>query len=162
MDAQQATVLKHSTPENDQNVPVTLCPRCCALSLWLSEPCRSGPTEVSAPNDLSSSFRCSLLPCRRPTQHGTRLQTRCVVTRDIPRGGTRNVQNGMHTGLRSKGHNKRLQLEHCKHTCLLLHLKNHRRILVLRDVTAPHGVALGRVCVGQLVLSGVKGQHGIE
>ena len=40
------------------------------------------------------------------------------------------------------------QLEHCTHTCLLLHLKNHRRILVLHDVAARHGVALGEVCVG--------------
>ena len=48
------------------------------------------------------------------------------------------------------------QLEHCAHTCLLLHLKNHRRILVLHDVAARHGVALGEVGVGQLVLTGVE------
>ena len=47
-----------------------------------------------------------------------------------------------------QGHNERLQLEHCTHTCLLLHLKNHRRILVLRDVVARHGVALREVGVG--------------
>ena len=103
-----------------------------------------------------------LLPCRRPTWHGTQLQRRCVVTRDIPKGSARNVEDAMHTGLRRKGRNERLQLEHCKHTCLLLHLKNHRRILVLCDVIARHGVALGQVGVGQLVLSGVQGQHGTE
>ena len=48
----------------------------------------------------------------------------------------------MHTGLRGKGHNERLQREHCKHTCLLLHLKNHRRILVLRDVTTRQEVPM--------------------
>ena len=68
----------------------------------------------------------------------------------------------MNTGLRGKGNNERPQLEHCKHTCLLLHLKNHRRILVLLDVTAPHGVALGQLGVGQVVLSGVQGQYGTE
>ena len=40
------------------------------------------------------------------------------------------------------------QLEHCTHTCLLLHLKNHHRILVLRDVAARPGVTLGEVGVG--------------
>ena len=65
----------------------------------------------------------------------------------------------MHSGLRGKRHNERLQLEHWKHTCLLLHLKNHRRIMVLRDVTARHGVALGHLGVGYLVLTGVERQH---
>ena len=68
----------------------------------------------------------------------------------------------MHTGLRGEGHNERLQPKQCKHTCLLLHLKNHRRILVLRDITPRHGVALGQVSVGQLVLTRVQGQHGTE
>ena len=68
----------------------------------------------------------------------------------------------MHTGLRGNRHNERLQFEHCKHTCLQLHLKTHRRILILRDVTTRPGVALGQVGVGQLLLSGVQGQHGAK
>ena len=75
-------------------------------------------------------FRCSAL---------------CAMLVPSCKEGVKSPSHERHT---KRQHVKLEQLDHCTHTCLLLHLKNHRRILVLRDVATLHAVPLGEVGVG--------------
>ena len=50
-----------------------------------------------------------------------------------------------------------MHMGYSKHTCLLVILKHHHRILFLGDAQARHQVAVGEVGVGEVVLNDYGG-----